>query len=198
MRRTAWILSTILLSACASGTDLSPGFEPVIGQSQTPDAGTAVAAPPAQPDDARCDSSIDAAKSLGATSTGACPGIMPGAPTCARDFKTCTGTIEGPSGPGGTRTSFSASDGNGDLLLACGWVDTPLTGVALYSAGSAGFVQGAQVGPDSSAVPLQSGFTLVPLGFHDKFALVDGSGAVLAATDDPPNLTLAGTDGAEA
>ncbi|HEX4385457.1 MAG TPA: hypothetical protein VH083_21000, partial [Myxococcales bacterium] len=156
------------------------------------------ATPPAQPDDARCDSSLDAAKSLSAASSGACSGIMPAAPTCTRDFKTCTGTLEGPSGPGGTRTSFSASDGNGDLLLACAWVDTPLTGVSLYSAGNSGFVQGAQVGPDSSAVPLQSGFTLVPLGLHDKFALVDGSGAVLAATEDPPNLTLAGTDGAQA
>jgi hypothetical protein len=198
MRRTAWILSVVLLSACASGTDLSPGFEPVIGQSQTPDAGTAAAAPPAQPDDARCDSSLDAAQGVTVTDTGACPGLMPATPTCARDFKLCTGTVEGSSGPGGTRTSFAVSDGSGDLLLACGWVDTPLTGVALYSAGSAGFVQGAQIGPSSAAVPLQSGFTLVPLGLHDKFALVDGSGAVLATAADLPNLTLAGADGAEA
>ena len=201
------MISTILLASCAGASDLS-GVEPVIGQSQTsPDAGTAAADPgvdagtpaaaaPAQPHDARCDGSIDASRGFAVSDTGACPGMMPAAPTCAADFKLCSGLI--PSPPAGSLTNFASSDGAGNLLLSCANAETSVSGLQFFPAGVSGYGDGTFAALGSDAAPLRSGFSLIPVQAHDSFMVMDGSGSTLARAAVTPNLVLAGTDGAAA
>jgi hypothetical protein len=184
------MIATVLMASCAGTMDMA-GLDPVIGQSATP------AVVPAQPSDARCDGSLNAAQGFTVSDTGACPGMMPAVPTCAADFKLCSGFTAGAT-PSGTLAGFASSDGAGDLLLSCSHVDTPVSGLQLFSTSAAGYGDGTFGALGSEAAPMKFGFSTMPASQHDAFMVISGSGATLAQASPTPNLVLAGTDGAAA
>jgi hypothetical protein len=112
---------------------------------QQPDAG--VAAGP-------CDPSIAAADGVAIVDTGACPGVIPPAPTCAAEITICSGLG---SGDTGNAVIGATSDGRGSVVLSCHRNDVgPPQLNFLFVPIRSGFLSKAALGVDVR--PLRDGF----------------------------------------
>src|SRR5438132_434654 len=108
MRHAAWLTTATLIFGCAQG---GPAGDPLVDVGATlpprpaPDAGPAEAGP--------CDPSIAAGEGVAIADTGACPGVVPAAASCAADITICSGVRAGMDGLQGDSASAATSDGRG-------------------------------------------------------------------------------------
>ena len=118
-----------------------------------PDAGPADAGVVAGP----CDPSIAAAEGVAIADTGACPGVLPAAVTCAAEITICSGLGSGDTGMYGNAAIRATSDGRGSAVLTCHRNDVgPSDLNFLFVPTRSGFVSKAGLGVDVR--PLRDGF----------------------------------------
>jgi hypothetical protein len=152
MRNAAWMTAATLIFGCAQS---GPAGDPLVDVAaplppQTPaDAGAAGAGP--------CDPSIAAGEGVGIVDTGACPGVIPAAASCAAEITICSGIRAGIDGLQGDSASAASSDGRGSVVLSCRRADVgPPQDNYLFVPKPSGFVSKALLGVD--ARPLVDGF----------------------------------------
>ena len=122
-------------------------------QQPVPDAGPADAGVVAGP----CDPSIAAAEGVAIADTGACPGVLPAAVTCAAEITICSGLGSGDTGMYGNAAIRATSDGWGSAVLTCHRNDVgPSDLNFLFVPTRSGFVSKAGLGVDVR--PLRDGF----------------------------------------
>ena len=122
---------------------------------QQPDAGPGDAGVVAGP----CDPSIAAAQGVAIVDTGACPGVIPAAATCAAEITICSGVASGDTGMNGNAVSAATSDGRGSVVLSCHRNDVgPPQLNFLFVPTRSGFVSKAGLGVDVR--PLRDGFVV--------------------------------------
>jgi len=155
MRNPTWLTTAILLSGCAQGV---PAGDPIMdvaagATSPAPDAGSSPAPQPPWP----CDPSIAAGEGVTIKDSGACPGLLPAAVTCAADLTICSGAANPPQG--GNSAAAATSDGRGSVVLSCRRADVgpPLLNF-LFVPTRSGFVSKAGLGVDVR--PLADGFVV--------------------------------------
>src|SRR5438094_1522145 len=195
MRNAALATAAILTFGCAQGV---PGQPPVDAQATTPQQ------PDAGPGDGGvaqgpCDPSIAASEGVAIVDTGACPGVIPAASTCAAEITICSGLG---SGDTGNVVSGATSDGRGSVVLSCHRNDVgPPELNFLFVPIRSGFVSKAALGTDVR--PLRDGFIasegsyLLPPPTYDFLAHDGGfraaqSGGALYAGPDSAVIVRAG------
>jgi len=135
---------------CAQGAPGEPAGSGEATGSQQPDAGPPDAGVAAGP----CDPSIAAGEGVAILDTGACPGVIPAAPTCAAEITICSGLL---SGDTGNVVSGATSDGRGSVVLSCRRNDVgPPQLNFLFVPIRNGFLSKASLGVDVR--PLRDGF----------------------------------------
>ena len=113
------------------------------------DAGQADAGP--------CDPSIAAGDGVAIVDTGACPGVLPAAASCAADITICSGVRAGMDGLVGDSADAATSDGRGSVVLSCRRSDVgPPQDNYLFLPKPSGFVSKELLGVDVR--PLADGF----------------------------------------
>jgi len=162
---------------------------------QQPDAGPGDGGVAAGP----CDPSIAASEGVAIVDTGACPGVIPAASTCAAEITICSGLG---SGDTGNAVVGATSDGRGSVVLSCRRNDVgPPQLNFLFVAIRNGFVSKASLGVDVR--PLRDGFIasegsyLLPPPTYDFLAHDGGfraaqSGGALYAGPDSAVIVRAG------
>ena len=152
MRHAAWLTTATLIFGCAQG---GPAGDPLVDVGAplpprpAPDAGPAEAGP--------CDPSIAAGEGVAIADTGACPGVVPAAASCAADITICSGVRAGMDGLQGDSASAATSDGRGSVVLSCHRADVgPPQNNYLFVPKPSGFISKAPLGVDVR--PLADGF----------------------------------------
>ncbi len=154
---------------------------------QQPDAGPADPGVAAAP----CDPAIAAAEGVAIVDTGACPGVIPAASTCAAELTICSGLG---SGDTGNAVIGATSDGRGSVVLSCRRNDVGAPRLNfLFVPIRNGFVSKASLGIDVR--PLRDGFVasegsyLLPPPTYDflahdgGFRAAQNGGALYAGPD---------------
>jgi hypothetical protein len=138
------------------------------------DGGTAAVGP--------CDPSVQPTATI--VDSGACPGILPAAVTCAAELKLCNGTS--------SRAVAATSDGSGSLALSCANEAGPSRFNNLFVPVRSGFVSKMPLGVDVR--PLSDGFVSSSRQSGSGFDFLAHDGTLRAS--QPPGFLLAGADGA--
>src|SRR5438093_792409 len=150
MRNAALATAAILTFGCAQGVPGEPPVDAEATTPQQPDAGPGDGGVAAGP----CDPSIAASEGVAIVDTGACPGVIPAASTCAAEITICSGLG---SGDTGNAVVGATSDGRGSVVLSCRRNDVgPPQLNFLFVAIRNGFVSKASLGVDVR--PLRDGF----------------------------------------
>src|SRR6266850_708829 len=175
MRNATWLTTAILLSGCAQGVPAGDPIMHVAAGAASPDGGSNPAPEPPWP----CDPSVAAGEGVTIGNSGACPGLLPAAVTCAADLIICSGVgypTEG--GISGNSAVGATSDGRGSVVLSCHPADAgrPLLNF-LFVPTRSGFLSKAGLGVD-----------VRPLG--DGFVVSQGSDAL-----PPPSYDFIAHDG---
>src|SRR5438093_1627820 len=195
MRNAALATAAILTFGCAQGVPGEPPVDAEATTPQQPDAGPGDGGVAAGP----CDPSIAASEGVAIVDTGACPGVIPAASTCAAEITICSGLG---SGDTGNAVVGATSDGRGSVVLSCRRNDVgPPQLNFLFVAIRNGFVSKASLGVDVR--PLRDGFIasegsyLPPPPTYDFLAHDGGfraaqSGGALYAGPDSAVIVRAG------
>src|SRR5436305_4606678 len=195
MRNAALATAAILTFGCAQGVPGQPPVDAEATTPQQPDAGPGDGGVAAGP----CDPSIAASEGVAIVDTGACPGVIPAASTCAAEITICSGLG---SGDTGNAVVGATSDGRGSVVLSCRRNDVgPPQLNFLFVAIRNGFVSKASLGVDVR--PLRDGFIasegsyLLPPPTYDFLAHDGGfraaqSGGALYAGPDSAVIVRAG------
>jgi hypothetical protein len=122
--------------------------------------------------------------------SGACPGVMPAAPTCETQIAACDGLT----------ATHATSDAKGSLALFCSTQDiTPSPGYSMYSPGDATFTKGAVLG--DSAYGTTSGFLAVSHSVNGtpapQWEFFTDAGAASASYDQGTGAAFVGPAGVE-
>jgi hypothetical protein len=149
MRKTAWLTTATLIFGCAQGGSVGDPLVVVGAPPPPPDAGPAVSGP--------CDPSIAAGNGVAIADTGACPGLVPAAASCAAEITICSGVRASMDGLQGDSASAATSDGRGSVVLSCHRADVgPPQNNYLFVPKPSGFISKAPLGVDVR--PLADGF----------------------------------------